>query len=357
MTQKTTVRDSHFPVGTFAGIFGVLLLMSGIHMGIIQLFNVWRLGSVAETIIPICYWFLMSYGVTAFTRWQMKKTYEKPMKELAKATDAVAHGNFAVYVPPIHTPDKLDYLDVMIMDFNKMVEELGSIETLKTDFFSNVSHEIKTPLAVISNYAQLMNTQEGLTEQQREQVAGILTAGRKLSSLITNILKLNRLEKQIIQPELEEFDLCGQLCECVLQFEKQWEEKQIELNVEMEDRVNIWADKSLLALVWNNLISNALKFTEPGGTVTVKEQSVGEEVTVTVTDTGCGMDHNTMNHIFDKFYQGDTSHATEGNGLGLALVLRILQLSGGSILVDSEPSKGTVFKVTLPKRTEGSVGL
>lgn len=350
MEKEIKVRQSHFPMRIFGATFGIMLLVSGIHMGIVLLFTRLNVSGWIQTGVVLTYWILMAAAFTAFTRYQMLCTYEKPMQELAKATDAVAHGDFSIYVPPLHTPDQLDYLDVMIMDFNKMVEELGSIETLKTDFFSNVSHEIKTPLSVISNHAQLLKARGDLTDEQMESIEGIMTASKKLSNLITNMLKLNRLEKQNIQPETETYDLCEQLCDCILQYENRWEEKQIELEVDMEDRVTIEADSSLLELVWNNLLSNAVKFTEVGGTVKIKEESTDATVSVMVSDNGCGMNQETMQHIFDKFYQGDTSHATEGNGLGMSLTLRILQISGGDIVVDSTEGVGTTFIVTLPKK-------
>ncbi|MDD3367672.1 MAG: HAMP domain-containing sensor histidine kinase [Lachnospiraceae bacterium] len=352
MNEGMQVRQSHFPVKIFGATLGIMLLVAGIHMGIIQTFRHLQLNGWIQTAIVMMYWIIMAVAFTAFTRQQMISTYEKPMQELAKATDAVAHGDFSVYMPLLHTPDKLDYLDIMIMDFNKMVEELGSIETLKTDFFSNVSHEIKTPLSVVSNHAQLLKSGGNLTNEQMESVEGILVASRKLSNLITNMLKLNRLEKQNIQPKMEEYDLCQQLCDCILQFESGWEEKQIELDVDMEDQVTVKADPNLMELVWNNLLSNALKFTEAGGTVKIKEESTEESVRIEITDSGCGMSKETKNHIFDKFYQGDTSHATEGNGLGMALALRVLQLSDGDISVDSELGRGTTFSVTLPKKEE-----
>lgn len=347
-STKSAVRQSHFPGSLCVVYFVSLLLMSGVHMGLVMLINTKGWNDIVAVIIPTVYWALVAVALTLYARWQIKKTYEEPMHRLAKATAQVAQGDFSVYVPPLHTADKLDYLDVMILDFNTMVEELGSIETLKTDFFSNVSHEMKTPLAVIQNYAQLLQ-KENLTEEERlEYTDSILQSTRKLSSLITNILKLNKLEKQTIRPVPEQYDLCQQLCDCALQFEDAWEKKDIEFIAELEDRVIIEADPGLLELVWTNLLSNAVKFTPPGGTVTLTQTSDEKEITVSVSDTGCGMDEKTLRHIYDKFYQGDTSHSTEGNGLGLALVQRILQLSNGTITVKSRVGQGSTFTVRLP---------
>lgn len=342
------VKDSHISFSIFFPVLGVMLLVSGIHAGLIVLLNDSGLHGSTKTMIIIVYWVLMSIGFTMLTRYQMKRLYEIPMKELAKAADRVAGGDFSVYVPPIHSVDKYDYLDVMIVDFNKMVEELGSIETLKIDFFSNVSHEIKTPIAVIQNSAEVLQKTDLTEEQRQEYIETILQSSRKLSALITNILKLNKLEKQNIQPVMEEYDLCEQLCTCSLQFETVWERKKIEFDVDMEDRLTVNLDSSLLELVWTNLLSNAFKFTPEYGKVALMQTSSEDIVTVQVTDTGCGMDQETMNHIFDKFYQGDTSHATEGNGLGLALALHIVRMLDGDISVESETGKGTCFTVRLP---------
>ncbi len=295
----------------------------------------------------ILYWCLIAAGVTLLISRLTRSTYEKPLKQIAQAARQVAGGDFSVYVPPIHSPDKQDYMDDMILDFNKMVAELGSIETLKTDFFSNVSHEIKTPLAVIQNTAALL-ADGTLTDRQAEYVGAISRYARRLNDLITNILKLNKLEKQNIQPAPEPYDLCRQLAECALLFEDRWEEKGVEFQAELEDQAPIEADKNLLELVWNNLLSNAVKFTPAGGTVTLRQASRARWAEVSVSDTGCGMDAKTMEHIFDKFYQGDTSRSAEGNGLGLALVLRILRMVGGDISVSSRPGEGSTFTVKIP---------
>lgn len=340
--------ESRFPPSLFALYLITLLLMSGIHTGLITLSNKEGWSPLAQTAIPILYWTLVAVGLTLFTRRQITKTYDRPMKELAKAAEKVAHGDFSVYIPPLHTSNRHDYLDLMFLDFNKMVAELGSIETMRTDFISNVSHEIKTPLAAIQNYAQLLRN-PGLTkEEQDTYTAAILGSTRRLSALVTNILKLNKLESQQIIPQFEPYDLCRQLSDCALAFEPVWEEKRIDFEADLEDRVTIHADESLMELVWNNLLSNAFKFTEPGGTVTLRQTSEADRVIVSVSDTGCGISPEAQKHIFDKFYQGDTSHATEGNGLGLALALRVLQLVGANISVSSTQGQGTTFTVEIP---------
>lgn len=342
--------ESRFPPSLFALYFGVLLLMSGIHIGLVTLINEYEWNSFIQTAIPVIYWGIVATCLTLFTRHQITKTYDRPMKELAKAAEQVAHGDFSVYIPPLHTSNRHDYLDLMFLDFNKMVAELGSLETMRTDFIANVSHEIKTPLAAIQNYAQLLRN-PGLTkEEQDAYTAAILSSTRRLSALVTNILKLNKLESQQITPQFESYDLCRQLSDCALAFEPVWEEKQIEFEAELEDRATIHADASLMELVWNNLLSNAFKFTEPGGAVTLRQTSETDFITVSVSDTGCGISPEAKDHIFDKFYQGDTSHATEGNGLGLALALRVLQIMNAEISVESAEGQGTTFTVRIPAR-------
>lgn len=345
------VRNSRFPVSLFFIYLVILSLMSGIHTGLIVGMNKLHWNDILQVIIPILYWIAVAVVLTIFTRWKIQHAYEEPMHKLAEATEKVAGGDFSIYIPPMHTSDRLDYLDVMLADFNKMVEELGSIETLKTDFFSNVSHEIKTPLAVIQNNAELLLA-EDLTESQREYANTIFQSSRRLADLISNILKLNKLEKQNITPDVQIYDVCAQLADCALGYESAWEQKDIEFDADMEDFAEVAADPALMELVWNNLFSNAVKFTEPGGSITLTESSDDDFIRVSVTDTGCGMSEETRKHIFEKFYQGDTSHAMAGNGLGLALALRVLQLNNFQIQVESTPGQGSTFTVTMPKASK-----
>ena len=256
-------------------------------------------------------------------------------------------GKFDTVIEPIDCLSAGNGYNVIISEINRMTAELAGVETLRTDFISNVSHEMKTPLSVINNYGQLLQS-SGLTDSEREQYAAAMTAAAaRLSEMITNILKLNKLENQQIFPERKEFDLGEQLAECLLQFEDIWEKKSIEIETDIAEDVRINADPELLSIVWNNLFSNAVKFTEPGGTVFVGLRADKNTAAVTVRDTGCGMSPETGRHIFEKFYQGDTSHSAQGNGLGLALVKRVIDIENGQISVDSVEGRGTVFAVKL----------
>ena len=180
---------------------------------------------------------------------------------------------------------------------------------------------------------------------ERGHAKAISEADRKLAQLITNILKLNKLENQQIFPQPKEFDLGEQLCECLLVFEDAWEAKNLEIETDIADDVRIKSDPELLSLVWNNLISNAVKFTPDGGTIGLSLKTEGDCVIVQVRDTGCGMKPEVGQHIFEKFYQGDTSHATQGNGLGLALVKRVVDILSGEIGVQSVYGEGSIFTV------------
>ena len=282
------------------------------------------------------------FGTIDFIRRKMM--VDRPVKQITEATERIMQGDFSVRVAPMHGSG-MEGFNQIGTAINAMAEELSGTETLRTDFIANVSHELKTPLAVMGNYATMLQ-RPGITEEEKKEYAqAISEAARKLAQLITNILKLNKLENQQIFPQPKEFDLGEQLCECLLGFEDAWEVKSLEIETDIEDGVRIKSDPELLSLVWNNLISNAVKFSSDGGTIGLSLKTQGSSVIVQVRDTGCGMKQETGMHIFEKFYQGDTSHATQGNGLGLALVKRVVDILGGEIGVQSVYGQGSTFTV------------
>ena len=297
---------------------------------------------------------LLSLLCTVIDGIRRRIMVKRPVKRIVSAAEQIMKGDFSVRIPSLRSADKMSGFDVIADYFNQMAEELSGTETLRTDFIANVSHELKTPLAVIQNYGTLLQ-QPSLSEEKRQEYAKAITnTSRRLANLITNILKMNKLENQQIYPKAETYELGEQLCECLLAFESAWEEKDLEIETDVEEEVLVDTDAELLSLVWNNLFSNAVKFTEPGGTISLSLKAEGEFAIVRVSDTGCGISSEVGKHIFEKFYQGDTSHAAQGNGLGLALVKRVIDIVGGDISVSSEVGKGSTFTVKLRREPDGA---
>ena len=290
---------------------------------------------------------LLTFLFTAIDFLRRKLTVDLPVKRITDAAERIMQGDFTVRIKPLKGNLGTDGFNQIIETINKMAQELSGTETLRTDFIANVSHEMKTPLAVMQNYGTLLQ-QPGLEEETRiEYAKAVSDSARRLASMMTNILKLNRLENQQIFPKAEEYDLSEQLCQCLLQFENVWERADIEIDTEIADGVTVKADAELLSLVWNNLFSNAFKFTPSGGKVSVSLSATEHHAIIRVSDTGCGMTPEVGAHIFEKFYQGDTSRATQGNGLGLALVKRVIDILHGEIAVESVVGKGTTFTVRI----------
>jgi signal transduction histidine kinase len=272
----------------------------------------------------------------------------RPFRTVIRAMDRLASGDFSVRVS--FTNPALPYEFYELQDsFNKMAEELGNTEILRSDFVHNFSHEFKTPINSMRGFAKLLQ-KGGLTEEeQKEYLAIIVHESERLSALATNVLNLTKIENQTIATEKAEYDLAEQLRRTVLMLEPKWSAKNLEPDIDIPDRLPFTANADLLNQIWINLLDNAIKFSRDGGTLGVSLRENAAHVICSVRDTGIGMDDATKKHIFDKFYQGDTSHATEGNGIGLAVVKKIVDLYNGTIDVDSEPGKGSVFTVTLPK--------
>ena len=282
----------------------------------------------------------------AWGLWR-RATTQRPVERILNHTRKVAEGDFSARIPE-RQGEAHNEFDVIAADLNRMAEELGSVETLRTDFVASVSHEMKTPLAVISNYTTILQDPALPQGERAEAAAKCGEAARKLSGMVGDILRLNKLENQVIAPKAEAIDLSEQVSECVLGFDDAIEGRCLELFCDIEPGVTVRGDADLLALVWNNLLSNACKFTPAGGRVSVGLRACGEAAVVEVSDTGCGMTEDEARHAFDKFYQADGSHAAEGNGLGLALAKKVCDLHGASMTVQSAPGEGATFTVKLP---------
>ena len=277
---------------------------------------------------------------------------DKPVKLITDTAEKIMNGDFSARVKPMHGSGMQGFNNIG-ESINAMAEELSSVETLRTDFIANVSHEMKTPLAVMQNYGTLLQAPDLPDEKRIEYAKSITDASRRLADMMTNILKLNRLENQQIYPNPTTFDLGEQLCESLLQYESTWEKKNIEIETDIAENVTVCADAELLSLVWNNLFSNAFKFTEEGGKVTLTLTADENFATVKISDTGCGMNSEVGEHIFEKFYQGDASRSTQGNGLGLALVKRVIDITQSEIAVESAIGVGSTFSVRIRRLADG----
>lgn len=297
----------------------------------------------------------LSFLCTVIDALRRRFMVERPVRRIVEGAEKLMRGDFSTRIEPFHGIDSEAGFDTIIDYFNRMAEELSGVETLRTDFIANVSHELKTPLAVMQNYGTMLQSPD-LSDEQRIQYAKAITeSSRRLANLITNILKMNRLENQQIYPTAKRYNLGEQLAECLLNFEDTWEKKEIDIDTDIEEEVFVESDDELLSLVWNNLFSNALKFTESHGKVRLSLKAEGDHAVVRVSDTGCGISPEVGKHIFEKFYQGDTSHATQGNGLGLALVKRVVDIVEGDISVESEVGKGSTFIVKIRRATDGKI--
>ena len=296
-------------------------------------------------LLPLTVWqVLLSLLIGASISALLGKWFFGPITQLGDAMKKVADGDFSVRL----TADKgIREIEDIYANFNLMAKDLGATEILQTDFVSNVSHEFKTPINAIEGYATLLQGDENLSPEMEQYVEKILFNTKRLSGLVGNILLLSKVDNQVIQSRVSTFRLDEQIRQSVVLLEPKWEEKDLEFDVDLE-RVEYTGDESMLMHVWNNIIGNAIKFDPPGGYVGIKMKQRDGEITVTVEDSGPGVDEKTKKHIFDRFYQADSSHKEEGNGLGLALVKRIVDANKGRVTVENRIGGGCRFTVVLP---------
>ena len=346
MKKDPRVNAKNMTFRNYLIIFFSMLLFCGSYAGLYFL-QIQRSELIYIILSMLTYIVVTSAVTCVFFAFFRRRFLMRPVYRLCEAAQKVARGDFSVRLAPMRRDGKKDEFEVLFEDFNTMTEELASTEMLKNDFVSNVSHELKTPLAVIQNYATLLQSDNLSDEERRQYSRRIGEASSRLSVLVSNILLLSRLENQKIMPARHPFNLSEALCRCILNYESALDEKDIELVTELDQDLIVSSDENLLDMVWNNLLSNAVKFTPDHGRIEVLVKKEGGTAVVKITDNGCGIDGKSVRHIFDKFYQADASHATQGNGLGLALTKRIADLLGGDIYVESAPGKGASFTVEL----------
>ncbi len=344
--KKRRIRNVGF---SFVGAIGFFALVATIMQIAILVYDYIVQRTDDKPLIAILIFILiliLSAVITVIDLIRRKVTVEKPVNKILSATEKIAKGDFSVELEIEHDYDKYNQYDVIMENINAMSGQLRKTEILKTDFISNVSHEIKTPLAVIQNYAGLLKSDD-LTKDERAKYAETLRlASKRITDLITNILRLNKLENQQIQEKPETFSITEALSEAIVDIESLIEKKGINLSCDLDDIV-VHSTRTLLELIWNNLLSNAVKFTNEGGEIEISLKQKGKDVHLSVKDNGLGMSPEIGSRIFEKFYQGDGSHSKEGNGLGLALVKKVIDVLGGEISVNSEIGKGSTFTVLL----------
>ncbi len=288
---------------------------------------------------------VIAYVVIVAAIMVTSRTTTNPIRELNRATKEITAGNFDV---ELSIRDRVEEFDELQRNFNRMAQELKNNEFLRKDFISNVSHELKTPLSIIEGYAKLLADNTLPEEERQEYAALIAREAERLSQLTSNMLRLSKLDNQEILPAPRVFQLDEQLRQSVLRLEQKWTEKDLEMDLSLPP-VLCQGDEELLAQVWLNLLDNAVKFCDIGGTISVSLEETDSRIIVRIGDTGIGMTPETASRVFEHFYQGDTPYRHRGSGLGLTLVKRIVERSGGAVSVESAPERGAVFTVTLPR--------
>ncbi len=327
-------------------VFGIMLVTAFIMTFIVYL--LFQMGLLNQhnrnPLAPIIFLLFISVIIGTSISLFVAKKILKPITNFSNATDEVAKGNFDI---EINESSPIKEIRDLSKNFNIMVHELSSIETLRNDFIVNVSHEFKTPIATIEGYATLLQGNSLSDDEYKEYTQMIIHSARQLNTLSGNILSLSKLENQELIMEKDLYRLDEQIRHAVLMLESEWSLKDIDFQIDLV-KTEFCGNEGLLLQVWLNLIGNAIKFTANGGTIYISLSKENSSIVFTIADTGIGIDNEIINHIFDKFYQGDTTRKTEGNGLGLALVKRIIDLSEGNITVSSCLDKGTTFCVNLP---------
>ena len=342
-SQKATPRGDNLRLYFIVCIFAILCVTLGVS-ALLTLLLEW-LTNTHFTVPTIVWMVLFSVVLGGGLSIIMSRFFLRPVTRMGRAMERVAAGDFTVR---LDNPGALGEMRDSYAHFNTMTRALAATETLQSDFISNVSHEFKTPINAIEGYAMLMQDAGNDPALQREYADKILLSTRRLSELVNNILLLSKEDNQTMPLEKHPYRLDEQLRRAILLLERKWTQKQIEWDVDM-DEATYTGNESLMLHVWVNLLDNAIKFDPVGGEIRLRLHCESTCIRITVSDNGPGIPKDQQSAIFERFYQADGSHKSEGNGLGLALARRIVRMCGGEISVSSEPGKGSCFTVELPR--------
>ena len=334
-----------FTLNLFLIVFVFLLVVTvlvyfGIDSGFLVEEGRITLGGALVMIYSVC--ILIAVSIV----FMIRKVFIEPIRQIMNAMEELAHGNFDVRIDLSKDKYRPREIKEFAQSFNKTAAELQGTEILRKDFINNFSHEFKTPIVSINGFAELLIEEDLPLEDQKEYLGIIRDESRRLAELSATILTLSRVESQTILRDRETFRLDEQIRQSVMVTEQKWKDKSIDFQVTLE-KVQYSGNPALLKEVWLNLLDNAVKFSPDGEVVGMTLHQKKDRIVAAITDHGPGMDEMTVSHIFEQFYQGDTSHKTQGNGLGLAMAQKIVQLHGGEITVDTAPGRGSCFTVTL----------
>lgn len=318
----------------FIGLLTFLLVKLGLFQAIFRFTPERFIASLA----------IISFIIAVIITYMINKITLEPIREVIKATNELAQGNYDTRIDITGANE----LIVLNESFNKLAKELSSVELLRTDFVNNFSHEFKTPIVSLKGYAKMLRYNKELTQQERDEYLDIIIIeSERLAALSTNVLNLSKIENQQILTDCTNFRLDEQIRTSILTLESKWSDKNIELDIDMDD-CEFRGNEEQLKLIWRNLLENAIKFSKENGKIEIELRRYSAAAMIRISDNGIGMDENSKKHIFDKFYQADTSHTAQGHGLGLTICSKVIKLHGGRIIVKSEIEKGTEFVVMLP---------
>ena len=339
------MKKKHVKFRVSIRLFFTLLIIAEIILGIgIALLILNELLPVNIRVHPSILLLAFSAVVGIISASFINNKIFSPVLKISRSMSRVADGDFTV---KLETESRIKEIQDIYSSFNLMVRELSATEMVGADFVSNVSHEFKTPINAIEGYTTLLQNGDVTPELRAEYIEKIIYSTKRLSDLASNILLFSKIDNQAIDSQKHRYRLDEQIRQAILMLEPKWSEREIDFDVDL-DRVDYTCNESLMLHVWSNLIDNAIKFDPPGGYVGIRMVSEGGVITVTIEDNGPGISDEAKGHIFDKFYQSDSSHKDEGSGLGLALVRQILTAVNGTVTVSDRAGGGSVFTVTLP---------